>query len=367
MKPVLPAVGICGWSGCGKTALVGGLVRRLQARGLRVGVIKHDVHGVTHQAGGKDSDCFFQAGADAVVLGPGEVWQRLHAGQGRSLPELISELDARCDVVLCEGFKTAGFAVKIWLRKVPSEQPPEDVGCVSRLLDPGEDRTAIVEGMIGEWMKARVDSTPVYGGVLIGGASRRMGRPKHLLQLDGQTWVERIVGAVGQWARRVVLLGAGKVPAALGALPVLPDVENRQGPLAGMLAAMRWHPEAAWLFAACDQPSLSAAALDWILGLRRPGVWAVLPRNPETQALEPLFALYEPRARGLLEYVMAPSDLAGSPAVITPEIPAGLRRSWTDADTTKEALQNGWLRRSQRSRAAITRRTKAGSQGPGSL
>jgi len=340
LNSMLPAVGICGWSGSGKTTLVVELVRRFTARGLRVGVIKHDVHGLSQAGGDKDSDRIFLAGADAAVIGPGEVLQRMHPGPGCSLPELVAELDASCDVVLCEGFKHERFAVKVWLRSGPSEHPPEGAEFVSRILGPEEDRPAIVEAMIEEWLKARVAATPVYGGVLIGGASRRMGRPKHLIELDGQSWAQRVVHGLVERVQGLALLGAGEIPADLDMLPMLPDVPGRQGPLAGMLAAMRWQPEAAWFFVACDQPLLRVAALDWMLRLRRPGVWAILPRRCGSGAVEPLLALYEPRARHLLERVSAPAELVGSPGVVTPEIPEGLESSWLDADTPEEAARN---------------------------
>jgi len=339
MKSELPAVAIWGWSGSGKTTLVVELVRRFTARGLRVGVIKHDVHGVVQAGGDKDSDRFFQAGADTVVIGPGEVLQRLHPGPGRSLTEQVAELDSVCDLVLCEGFKTARFAVKLWLRSAPREQPPAGAEGVWRILDPYEDRASIVEARIEEWLKARVAAIPVCGGVLIGGASRRMGRPKHLMELGGQGWAERVARVLSERVRQVALLGDGQIPAALSSLPVLPDVTARQGPLAGILAAMRWQPEAAWLIAGCDQPLISVAALNWLLGLRRPGVWAILPRRCGSGTVEPLLALYEPRARHLLERVSAPAELAGMPGVVTPEIPEGLESSWEDADTPEEAAR----------------------------
>ena len=37
---------------------------------------------------------------------------------------------------------------------------------------------------------------PLVGGILIGGGSRRMGRPKALLEWDGATFVERIAAAL---------------------------------------------------------------------------------------------------------------------------------------------------------------------------
>ena len=103
--------------------------------------------------------------------------------------------------------------------------------------------------------------------------------------------------------------------------------------MAGMLAAMRWRPDAAWVFVACDLPRISPAAVQWLLSQRAPGVWAILPRLPDGQSVEPLFACYEPRARQLLEESRAPSDLAQLSSVITPEPPPEIAGAWANMNT----------------------------------
>ena len=215
---------------------------------------------------------------------------------------------------------------------------------------------------------------PVWGGVLIGGAGRRMGGPKQLLRHGGVTFAERAVAALAFHAEGVALLGAGAVPAALDALPRLADVplvpvvaggsggppEGAEsvvegasrgvaaggavgGPLAGMLAAVRWRPAAAWVFAPCDLPSIAPAAVAWLLAQRRPGRWAVLPRTAPGAPVEPLFALYEPPAHRLLEELAAappaaraPRRLAGHPRVAVVTVPPALARCWAGANTPAE-------------------------------
>ena len=39
-------IGFSAWSGTGKTTLLEKVIRRMKARGLRVAVVKHDVHGI---------------------------------------------------------------------------------------------------------------------------------------------------------------------------------------------------------------------------------------------------------------------------------------------------------------------------------
>ena len=65
---MIPAIGFSAWSGTGKTTLIERVIRELKARGVRVAVVKHDVHGIDPCDEGKDSGRFRLAGADRVAL-----------------------------------------------------------------------------------------------------------------------------------------------------------------------------------------------------------------------------------------------------------------------------------------------------------
>lgn len=336
MSRSLPAFGISGWSGSGKTTLIAELVRRLSARGLDVAVVKHDAHRLEHDPAEKDSARLFDAGATVVVMSPGEVFQRIQPQASPSLEVLVTELHSRHDVVLCEGHKHAPFARKIWLARGPGDEPPPGAGGFDAVLGPGQDRIGVAERLLGLWLEQRAKDTPLCAGILIGGASRRMGRPKQLLRTGGRSWLEIIADRLQSKVEQIVLLGNGPRPSSLADLPALPDVPGKNGPLAGILAAMRWRPDSAWLIAACDLPRISTEALDWLLAQRAPGVRAILPRAIEG-GVEPLLALYESRVRRLLEELAAPSQLEGRPGVCSPPLPPGLAAAWRDADTPEEA------------------------------
>ena len=182
--------------------------------------------------------------------------------------------------------------------------------------------------------------TPVWGGVLLGGESRRMGRPKQLLELGGRTLVERVVDALEPLVAGVLLLGGGAVPTSLSRLRRATDDPRLRGPLAGILAAFTDRPDAAWLIAACDLPLITRDAAAWLLAQRAPGVVAVLPRVGAA-GIEPLFALYEPDARPLLERLAASPDpsfqhLEGQARVATPQPPDALRAAWRNVNTAEE-------------------------------
>jgi len=367
-----PAFGICGYSGSGKTTLIVELIKRLSLQGLTVGVIKHDVHGLNIDHEGKDSDRFFKAGADVLMRSPDQIFLRARprraidggraaatAGGAFLRPrgeiDLETALNRFCphyDLVLLEGHKSTPLVDKVWLLKDDQETCPPEVVNVRRVLRRDEDREGIVMEMLRTWLTEKWLSTPVYAGLLIGGKSLRMGQPKHLITMpNGRTWVELIVESVQPLVKQVAILGKGEIPKSLEHRPVLPDVENAQGPLAGILSAMRWRPDVSWLFLSCDMPRLTTDALRWLLANRKPGVWAILPacnpsadgrsiagrpRRTEDKYVEPLPGWYDFRSQRLLEKCRGPAGIAGHAKVATPLIPAEFAAAWTNVNTVSE-------------------------------
>ncbi len=182
---------------------------------------------------------------------------------------------------------------------------------------------------------------PVWGCVLIGGKSSRMGHPKHLLDQNGLSWIERTVARLRQKVEQVVISGGGVLPSALAGLPRVEDVPGLSGPLAGILAAFRKYPEVSWLMVACDLPDMEEAALQWLLDCRQPRVLAILPELAGDGRIEPLLAYYDHACGSLLEEMVIKgyrrmSRLQTAPGVITPQPPPHLRTSWRNVNTPKE-------------------------------
>lgn len=176
--------------------------------------------------------------------------------------------------------------------------------------------------------------------VLVGGGSRRMGRPKQNLRRDGATLVEIAVAAVGELADRVVLAGGGDVPTNLDGLERLADAPGIPGPLGGILAAMRWAPESAWIVIACDMPRVRRQAVAWLVSERSLEFWAILPQMVVGR-VEPLLAVYEPQMRAVLELRAADcrfgiQGLAASDRVWCPSPPEGIRDAWVNVNTLEE-------------------------------
>jgi len=104
-KKRVPVVAIVGNSGTGKTTLIEKLIPALKKRGLRVGTIKHDVHGFVIDRPGKDSWRHKEAGASMVLLSsPHQVAMVKDVEYDTSLDDLESYFSG-VDIILAEGYK----------------------------------------------------------------------------------------------------------------------------------------------------------------------------------------------------------------------------------------------------------------------
>ena len=121
-----PIVGICGRSNVGKTTLVERVLPVLVARGRRVAVLKHDVHGFTMDRAGSDTDRARTAGAIAsAIVGPNG-FGATAAPDGEGEPDgraLAARWFGACDLVLAEGFKRAAWPKIEVLRGAVSTEP----------------------------------------------------------------------------------------------------------------------------------------------------------------------------------------------------------------------------------------------------
>jgi molybdopterin-guanine dinucleotide biosynthesis protein A len=151
------------------------------------------------------------------------------------------------------------------------------------------------------------DAADLFGLVLAGGKSRRMGSDKALLIRDGET----------QLARAVALLEAHVVRVFVSTRQDQADEGERQkfarivdryddmGPIAGVLSAMDQHPDKAWLVVACDLPNIDDRTISALIE-RHDGQHPFTAYTSSYDGLpEPLCAIYGVGARNLVDAFVA--------------------------------------------------------------
>lgn len=105
-----PLLGIAAWSGTGKTTLLEQLLPLLQARGLKVAVIKHAHHDFEIDTPGKDSHRLREAGAVPMLIASSARIAMMIETPDREeadLSELVAMVQPhQPDLILVEGFKS---------------------------------------------------------------------------------------------------------------------------------------------------------------------------------------------------------------------------------------------------------------------
>lgn len=131
----------------------------------------------------------------------------------------------------------------------------------------------------------------ITGVILVGGKSRRMGRDKAFLELQGKPLFERVLDLFRESFGQVMLVGdRGERFAGYG-VGVQPDLipgSSLGGIYSGLFAA-----QTEWIFvSSCDLPFPSEPILRHLCSLKE-GFDAVVPKTGH--GYEPLFALYSKR------------------------------------------------------------------------
>jgi molybdopterin-guanine dinucleotide biosynthesis protein A len=146
-------------------------------------------------------------------------------------------------------------------------------------------------------------SAELYGLVLAGGQSRRMQRDKASLEYAGETQLARAMRLLTPLVvRSFVSVRADQLhePNRAAYEPIV-DALVDAGPIGGIQAALRDHPDRAWLVLACDLPFLDADTLRHLVRARAPQRLATAYRSSIDGKPEPLCAIFEPASGSAIE------------------------------------------------------------------
>ena len=128
----------------------------------------------------------------------------------------------------------------------------------------------------------------IYGLVLAGGRSSRMGRDKGLIVYNNKPQREYIADLLREFCAQVYVSCKTKeyIPAELNPLP---DQFDLEGPLNGILSAFEKNNSVAWLTVPIDMPYVDGAVLAYLLKHRntngtRTGAGAAAPGRSRSPA-----------------------------------------------------------------------------------
>ena len=139
-------------------------------------------------------------------------------------------------------------------------------------------------------------SERIFGLVLAGGKSRRMGRDKALLGRGGRSQLAHAVDLLATVTERVFVSAradqADEPERARHAQIV--DRYEGMGPVAGILSAMDEHPDVTWLVLACDLPNIDDMTLEFLVEQYSRVQPFTAFRSSHDGLPEPLCAIYRP-------------------------------------------------------------------------
>lgn len=161
-----------------------------------------------------------------------------------------------------------------------------------------EDQSLPLHDHVRQHFENLVANMPLYGLVLTGGMSTRMGADKGALEYHGQSQAAYCYGLLESFCDEVYLSlrEEQSEEEAYRDYRQIHDTFLGFGPLGGILSALKAHPRAAWLVLACDLPAVTSQAIDYLVSGRNPFKLATAYVSANDGFPEPLCAIYEPKS-----------------------------------------------------------------------
>ncbi|MGB6153979.1 MAG: molybdenum cofactor guanylyltransferase [Pricia sp.] len=137
----------------------------------------------------------------------------------------------------------------------------------------------------------------IYGLVLAGGKSTRMGKDKGMIPYHGMPQREYLYHLLSRVCTETFMSVRPDQQMEIDErMQTIVDDDVYQGPYNGILSAHSKFPEVAWLVLACDMPLIDLASLQELIAARDPNVLATAFAEKDDPLPEPLCAIWEPHA-----------------------------------------------------------------------
>lgn len=152
-----------------------------------------------------------------------------------------------------------------------------------------------------------ISNAKIYGLVLSGGKSTRMGADKGLISYHGIPQRDYLYQMLGNICDATYMsVREDQKSEFKEDINVIVDRNEFRGPYNGLLSAHKQFPDVAWLVLACDLPLMDEAALQELVSQRDASQMATAFALKENPLPEPLCAIWEPHGlRESLAYLEA--------------------------------------------------------------
>lgn len=134
----------------------------------------------------------------------------------------------------------------------------------------------------------------LYGLVLAGGGSSRMGFDKGLIEYHQMPHRQYLYDLLNKFCTNTFMGLREDQQEEAVAWPLILDDENYQGPFKSILAAHEAHPYKAWLVLACDLPFITENTLRRLVEQRDRNKLATTYFDAQKGYPEPLITIWEP-------------------------------------------------------------------------
>tara|TARA_R110002051_G_scaffold8755_1_gene35972 strand:- start:71637 stop:72230 length:594 start_codon:yes stop_codon:yes gene_type:complete len=142
-----------------------------------------------------------------------------------------------------------------------------------------------------------ISKDKLYGLVLSGGKSTRMGEDKGLITYHNLPQREHLYHLLNEVCDKTFLsIRKDQESEISNSFETIIDNDEFRGPYNGLVSAHKAHPEAAWLVLACDLPLMDKKALQELIAERNSDKIASAFADLDNPLPEPLCAIWEPEA-----------------------------------------------------------------------
>lgn len=138
----------------------------------------------------------------------------------------------------------------------------------------------------------------LYGLVLGGGLSSRMGKDKALIKYHGEPQKDHVFKLLEKFCDRVYFSANTQ---SIADNHTIKDAYPFQGPLNGILSAFKFQSDVAWLTVPIDMPLVDESIIQFLMDHRDVTKVATCFYDADDKLPEPLLTVWEPHSADLLK------------------------------------------------------------------